>query len=890
MALPAGTRLGVYEVTAQIGAGGMGEVYRARDTKLDREVALKILPELFVSDPDRVARFQREAKTLAALNHPNIGGIYGLEEASGVTALVLELVEGPTLADRIAQGPIPLDEALPMAKQIAEALEAAHERGIIHRDLKPANIKLRRDGTVKVLDFGLAKALVAASEDDHTLTAVGTQAGVIMGTPGYMSPEQARGEPAGHQSDIWSFGAVLYELLTGVSPFGRRTTADTLAAVLGTPPDYSVLPSDTPATARLLIRRCLEKDRKRRLQHTGDVRIEVEEAMAALTSEAVPGRAYSGTTTGRWWRAAGATALAGLAGAGGWFLAHRYGSQTPATVVRLSIPSVGPPSSQPYGVSHLAISADGSRVAYASENRLWIRRMDQKDPIAIEVEAFDPFFSPNGEWVGFFGQTGREMGLKKVPALGGTPVSLVTTSERPGGGTWRADGTIVYATSVGLYQVSENGGEPRLLVKPDPLRKERAYAWPQFMTGGRSVLFTMVPGDSMDGAQIVVLDLKTLEVRIVLKGGSAARYASTGHLVYASGQTLKAIAFDPDTQLTRGDPVSLPNIEIRTTPDNGAAEFALSETGTLLFVTPNASGEVLRTLSWVDRQGKEEPLVLAPGRYQYPRISPDGTRVVLDIPGANRDIWIWNVQRPSLTKLTGGPTEDIVPVWSQDGRRVFFASNRTGTFDVYSQAADGATKDRLEFAGPGSQMPTSITPDGTRLLVVENFRDLSILNLSRPDRLEPLLHSELNHWLGTVSPDGNWIAYESDESGNQVEIFLRPFPNVSGRREKVSIDGGRYPVWGSKGSDELFYVDLNGGMMAASVQLSPSLSLGGVTKLFDWAKPPRGVSGRPYNISPVDGRFLMIKPATKNPDSVIDISVVLNWFEELRERVPLRAR
>jgi serine/threonine-protein kinase len=884
LALHPGTRLGPYEIGALLGAGGMGEVYRARDTKLHRDVAIKVLPDLFADDPDRLSRFQREAQVLASLNHLNIAHIHGLDESNGTHALVMELVEGPTLADRIANSPIPLAEALAIAKQIADALEAAHEQGIIHRDLKPANIKVRPDGLVKVLDFGLAKALAPPSDDAPTLTAIPTQAGVVMGTPAYMSPEQARGEATGRQTDIWSFGVVLYELLTGVSPFGRRTTADTLAGVLGPPPDYSVLPSDTPASARHLVRRCLEKDRKRRLQHIGDARIEVEEALVALTAEAGAGPADAGAANGRLRRAAGAIALAVLAGVAGWLLAHRSASTAPAAMVRLSIPFLEPPFRMPYGHRLLAISADGSRVAYASANRLWIRRMGQKEAVAIEVAASNPFFSPNGEWVGFFDATG----LKKAPVLGGTPGLIVRTTERPGGGTWRADGTIVFATTAGLYQVSENGGEPRLLVKPDPLRKERIYAWPQFMPDGRSVLLTMVPHDSIDGAQIAVLDVRTLEVRIVLKGGTAARYASTGHILYASGQTLKAIAFAPGAQQTRGDPVSLPDIEIATAPDNGAAEFAVSETGTLVFITPNESGEGLRTLAWVDRQGKEEPLALAPGRYQYPSISPDGTRVALDISGANRDIWIWNVQRPSLTRLTDGPTEDMVPVWSRDGRRVFFASNRTGNFDVYSQAADGATMARVEFAAPGLQAPTSFTPDGTRLLVREDFKDVSTLTRARPDRLEPLLRSEFNHWLAKVSPDGNWIAYESDESGGRIEIFLRPFPDVSGRREKVSIDGGRYPLWGPKGSGELFYVDLNGGMMAASVTLSPSLSLGRVTKLFDAEKPPRGQSGQRYDISPVDGRFLMTKPATAGLDGAINISVVLNWFEELKARAATR--
>jgi serine/threonine-protein kinase len=884
--LKAGARLGPYEVLTKLGAGGMGEVYRARDTKLGRDVAIKVLPSFFATDPERLRRLEREARLLASLNHPHIGAIYGFEESDGVRALVLELIEGPTLADRLAKAPIPVTEALRIARQIAEALDAAHEKGIVHRDLKPANIKIAPDGVVKVLDFGLAKALAGdASAPDltqsPTATADGSSEGVILGTAAYMSPEQARGKPVDKRTDIWAFGCVLYEMLTKRPAFARGTLSDTIVAILDREPDWEALPPIPPGVSHLL-RRCLQKDMKQRLRDIGDSKSDLDdEAGRAETSVRTTGASRHRPAMIPL-SVAGIAVVALLAS----LIVPRF-TTTPAAVVRLSIPSLEPPSRSPIGGRHLAISEDGSRVAYASTNRLWIRRMGQKEAVAVEVTASNPFFSPNGEWVGFFGEAG-ERGLKKVPVLGGTPVPIVTTSERPGGGTWRADGTIVFATSEGLYQVSENGGEPRLLVKPDPRRKERAYAWPQFMPDGRSVLFTMVPEDSIEGAQIAGLDLKTLAASIVLKGGSAARYASTGHLVYASGQTLKAIAFDPDTQQTRGDPVSLPDIEIATTPDNGAAEFAVSETGTLLFITPNVPGQLLRRLSWVDRQGKEEPLALAPARYADPRISPDGTRVALDILGANRDIWIWNLERPSLTKLTSGPTEDLVPVWSLDGRRLFFASDRSGNFDVYSQAADGATRERVEFAGPGFQVPMSFTPDGTRLLVNEDFKDLSMLNLARSDRLEPLLHSEFNEILGEVSPDGNWIAYESDESGDRFEIFLRPFPNVSGRREKVSIDGGRYPLWGPKGSGELFYVDLNGGMMAASVKLSPSLTLGRVTKLFDWEKPASGASGRRYDISAVDGRFLMFKPATEGSDGAINISVVLNWLEELKRLVPVK--
>ena len=880
-----GQQIGSYTIQAPLGVGGMGEVYRARDGTLGRDVAIKILPRAFSIDPDRRARFDREARLLAALNHPHIGAIYGVEDSNGVRALVLELVEGDTLAERIVRGPLPINEALTIAHQIADALDAAHEKGITHRDLKPANIKITPDGVVKVLDFGLAKDLAPASGDAPTLTMVGALNGVILGTPAYMSPEQARGEAVGRQADIWSFGVVLYELLTGISPFGRQSTAETLASVLGTRPDYSVLPPKTPASARHVVRRCLEKDRKRRLQHMGDVRLEIEDALAALTADAVPGATDAVATTGRLRRAAGAIALAVLTGVAGWWLAHRPASTAPAAVVRLSIPAVEAPFRSPFGTRNLAISADGSRVAYTSESRLWIRRLNQEEVVAIEVTASNPFFSPDGDWVAFFGQSG-EPGLKKVSAFGGAPVQITATSQRPFGGTWRADGTIVFATSEGLYQVSGNGGEPRLLVKPDPQRKERHYAWPQFLPDGRSALFTAIPENSIDVAQIAVLDLQTLEVRVLLKGGSAARYASTGHLVYASGQALKAIAFDPDRRQIRGNPVSLPDVEVANTPDNGAAEFDIAETGTLLFVTPSVSRQRLRTLTWVDRQGKKEPLTLPPALYEYARISPDGTRLALDIPGSNRDIWIWNLQRPGLTRLTGGPTEDMVPVWSLDGRRVFFASDRTGNFDVYSRAGDGATVERVEFAGPGAQLPQPFLPDGTRLLVSENFEGLSVLNLARPDRLEPLLHGDVA--LGEVSPDGNWIAYESNESGDRFEVFLRPFPDVSVRREKVSLGGGRFPLWGAKDSGELFYMDLNGGMMIASVILSPGLRLGRVTKLFDGEKPPSGISGRRYDISPVDGRFLMTQPAAQGPDGAINISVVLNWHEELKRLVPTR--
>ena len=868
----------------------MGEVWRARDTKLRREVALKTLPPEFAREPERVARFEREATLLAALNHRNIAAIHGIEEHLGARFLVLELVEGGTLEDRLRAGPLPVEECLRIALQIAEALEAAHDKGVIHRDLKPANIKVTLEGRVKVLDFGLAKALTPAPRDVATETSLGTELGTVMGTAPYMSPEQTRGAAANRQTDVWSFGVVLYEMLTGTSPFAADTSTETLARVLKTPPDFALLPPDTPPSARRLLRRCLEKDQKRRAQHIGDVRLELEEALTELAAEPSSAATNAESVNGRARRAAIAIALvaaAAFAGLGGWFIAGRSVSEAPGDVVRLSIPAVENPSGLPFGSRHLAISDDGSRVAYAGLSGLVIRRL--RDDATVTVAAYsasNPFFSPTGDKIGFFAERGD---LFTVPSGGGTPTLLVATTERPSGATWGPGGTIVFATTEGLYRVAENGGEAELLKRPDRVRKERLYAWPQFMPDGQSVLFTAMPEGANEAPQIVSLDLKTLESKTVLSGGSAPRYTPTGHLLYASGQALNAIGFDRDTLETRGSPVTIAGAAIANTQDNGAAEFAVSATGTLLFLTPSATrAPVLRTFSWIDRRGVEEPLPLEPARYGDPHISPDGTRIALDmISNGNRDIWIWNLERQSLTRLTVDPTEDVLPLWSVDGRRVFFGSTRAGTLDIYSQAADGATEARVEFAGEGTQLPNSATPDGTRLIVYENFRDLSVLNLAQPERLEPLLTGPFDERLGALSPDGHWIAYESDESGDQIEIFLRPFPDVGTRREKISIAGGRYPIWGRQGSDELFYVGLDGAMMAASVRLSPNLVLGAVTKLFDWRRPPAGRSGSPYDVSPIDGRFLTLSSAAAGEGS-IDISIVLNWFNELRAQAPLR--
>jgi serine/threonine-protein kinase len=538
----------------------------------------------------------------------------------------------------------------------------------------------------------------------------------------------------------------------------------------------------------------------------------------------------------------------------------------------------------PYGTENVAISNDGTRLAYLSGDRLWVRRMDQQEATPVNARiAFDPFFSPDGQWLGFFDNTG----LYKVSVLGGAPIPIVMTSERFGGGAWHGD-TIVFATSEGLFQIAESGGQRRPLMKPDARRKERVFVWPRYSMNGRSILFTIMSTQVNDEPSIATLDLKTLETHVILRGGSAARELSNGHLVYASGQSLKAVALDAASRRIRGDVVSLPDVALATAVDNGAAQFAISQTGTLVFLSPREAGERLATLSWMDHDGKEEPLGLAPGRYGYPRVSPDGTRVALDVPGANRDIWIWDLKRKRLSRLTDGPTEDLLPMWSIDGSRVFFASDRAGTFDVYSQAADGATPAQVEFSGPGAKMPASLTPDGTRMIVTENFRRLSVLDSSQPRQLTRLLDGDFSYWLGVVSPDGKWIAYESDEFGERIEICVRPFPDVRSRRERVSVEGGRFPLWGPQASGELYYVDPNGAMMAAHVTLSPTLDVGDARKLFQVEKPTRGVSGRPYDISPIDRRFLITRNVPPASAKDVNVSVVLNWQAELQRLVPAK--
>lgn len=584
-----------------------------------------------------------------------------------------------------------------------------------------------------------------------------------------------------------------------------------------------------------------------------------------------------------WFAAAG---IAGLAAALSallvWGLTERDAGTSTAGALHLSLQFNESASGWPMGTRRLALSRDGTRIAYSGTTHLQIRALSSSEPISLDLRAGNPFFSPDGAWVGFFGEPA---GLSKVPAAGGAPVLLASFTERQAGATWSSNGWILFATTAGLFRVSADGGEPELIARPDAKRNERLYAWPEVLPGDEAVLFTVLFDDAAKPPQIVWRDLASGKSHVVLTGGTATRFARTGHLLYASQSGLSAIRFDPKSGKTSGSAVPLASPRIAVAADNGAAEFAVSENGTLASSPPNTSARAA-ALMWVDSKGTETSLGIETGPYGYARVSPDGQRIAIDInSGSGRDIWILDLRRSTLTQLTRGPTEDMLPEWSVDGRRVFFASDRGGDFDIYSQAADGSDDARLEVAAPGMQAPHVFTPDGGKLVLLEDYTRLSIATLGG-GALQPLLHGDAEVWLSVLSPDGQWLAYESKESGAQPEIFLRPFPEVGARREKISVNGGRYPLWGGRGSNELYYVNLEGDMMRVAIRFQPELQAGTPMKLFRWQAPPPGISGRPFDISPVDGRFLMRKSVTSSANAPAQASVVLNWFEELRRVGP----
>jgi len=891
--LTAGDRLGPYEVVSLLGTGGMGEVYRARDTKLGRDVAIKVLLESVASDPERLARFHREAHVLASLSHPNIAAIYGFEDSSPSTgsgqaahALVMELVEGPTLADRIARGPIPLNEALPIAGQIAEALKAAHDQGIIHRDLKPANIKVAA-GVVKVLDFGLAKVGVSATpstaiSNSPTMLTGATRAGVVVGTAAYMSPEQACGEPVDRRSDIWAFGCVLFEMLTGRPAFPGATVSEIIVAVLTAQPDLPALPPALPASVRELVVRCLEKDRSKRV---GDIAVAQFVLGAPTPSSDSAGQGQSRRSRQRVGLAALGAFVAGAAAAT--TAAWQMSRPAPLPVTRTSITATGSDTLSISGSSpDVAISADGSTVVFVgSGGVLFVRTLDALDPVAIPVggAVHNPFLSPDGRWIGFE----VEAALKKIPITGGSPFTITRISGALRGAWWAPDHTIIYTTGGNIVRVADSGGTPEPLVRPDSAAGEVGVYWPMLIPGTDELLFTALTNRSdADAIHVSSRNLKTGAQKVVLRGASHARYVASGQLVYVASGQLFAAPFDARNGELRGAPQAI--VHRLVTTQLGGGNYAAADNGTLVYVdSPGGTTSGRRSLVWVDRAGREEPTEIPARAYSQVRLSPDGTRAALYSGDEDRDIWIWDFAKKALNRLTFDPGADMYPVWTPDGRSIIVGSQRDGgVFNLWRYPADGSGVPRRLTSRPRTNGPHSMTSDGKTVVFEEVWpqrgRDLMRLSLDSGE-ITPVLQTPFEEVCAQVSPNDRWLAYETDATGRR-EVHVRPFPNAEDGHWQVSLSGGRQPSW-TRGGRELVYSTSDGAIMSVDVDPdAPSWSASAPKKLFQG----RYVIGdigtfSSYGVSADGQRFLMIKDVA--PDSiqaVPNVVVVQHWNSELK--------
>ncbi len=908
MTIAAGTRLGSYEVLAQIGAGGMGEVYRAHDTKLGRDVAIKVLPANFVNDPERLSRFQREARMLAALNHANIATIYGLEQSGGVTCLVMELVPGETLAERIKRdGAVPVEEALAIAKQIAEALEAAHEKGIIHRDLKPANVKVTPEGKVKVLDFGLAKAFAgdAANEDisnSPTLSMAATMQGVILGTAAYMSPEQARGKAVDKRTDIWAFGCVLYELLTGKQTFHGEDVTDILAAVVRAEPDWQALPAATPMKVRDLLRHCLQKDKRLRLRDAGDAQIEIQEALAAPAIMA----ALTTAPARRGWRerAAWAAALVFIVTTIAFAIGFVLRAPKPPQPMRLSA-EIGVDASLyiEFGASTI-LSPDGTRLALVAtgsdqKQRIYIRSLDQLQAAVLSgtENARDPFFSPDGQWIGFF----ADSKLKKISVQGGAAATLCdVTNDR--GGSWGDDGSIVFTPDNRgtLFKVSPAGGTPQPLATLDKQTSENTQRWPQVLPGSKTVLFTSSDTGgtvgAFDDADIVSYSTASGQRKKLLHGGFYARYLPSGQVVYMHEGTLFAVPFDLKRLEVTGQPA--PILEgVLTVPLYAGAQFSFSETGSLAYV-PGRSGGVNVSIYWMDREGKFTPLRETPGDYRNPALSPDGKRLALDIGDAKRrDIWVYEWERDALTRMTFAGEANAYPVWTPDGKRIVYSSReKSGAYNLWWIRADGAGAAQRLTESKNPQYALSWRPDGKFLAFheINPSTGVDVMTMPiegdeksgwKPGEPKPFVNSVFTEAEPAFSPDGRWIAYVSNESGS-YEVYVRPFPGPGGKWQ-VSTGAGTYPKW-SRNGKELFYRTVDSKIMVVTYTASDDSFHADKPQLWSPGQfTERGIGTYNFDLHPDGKRFAVLKaPGTEQTTAVNKVSFIFNFFDEIRRKFP----
>jgi Tol biopolymer transport system component len=908
LALTPGSRLGVYEVIARIGVGGMGQVYRARDTKLNRDVALKILPESFASDPDRLARFTREAQTLASLNHPNIAHIHGLEESGAITALVMELVEGEDLSQRVARGSIPLDEALPIAKQIAEALEAAHEQGIIHRDLKPSNIKLRPDGTAKVLDFGLAKAIdprLSATNVSQSPTITGparTGIGVILGTAAYMSPEQARGKSVDKRTDIWAFGVVVFEIVTGHRLFSGETISDTLASILTTDPNWSALPTTVPPDLRRLLRKCLEKDPKRRLQAMGDARIQIDDLLGRAPEVSI-GAAVSRPL--RPWQRVMPWAVAGGLAVVLMFVVWAEWRNTgpPAQPMRLSAELGADARLVTDQGAAAVLSPAGTTLAFvAQENtggrpQLYVRRLEQlhATPLSGTAGADSPFFSPDGQWIAFF----ADQKLKKISVTGG-PTVTVCDAPNTRGGAWGDDGTIAFSPSVGgsLLRVSSAGGNPEPLTTLDD--GEVTQRWPQLLPGGKAVLYSGHTSTSgFDNASIIVQPLPAGARKVVQRSGYYGRYLPSGHLVYIHDGTLFAAPFDLDKLELTSQPVPVLEGVIGNT--FGGGQFAVSNNGTLVYL-PGRSLSYEAPIHWMDRDGKTTPLRTTPANWNNPLFAPDGRRLAMDInDGKQLDVWVYDWERETPSRLTFDPSDEQKPVWTPDGRRIVVASNRAdkSTPNIYWQLDDGTGAVQRLTNSKNRQLPASWHPSG-KFLAFSEFNsqtneDLMILPMEgdesagwTPGKPTVFLNTPFLEFEPMFSPSGHWIAYFSRESG-RFEVYVRPFPGPGGKWQ-ISTTGGIYPTW-SRTRSELFFSTTDGQIMVAPYTAAGDSFRAQKPHLWsgDHFSPPIGPN-RTFDLHPDGERFALRIPEAQTDVKDDHVTLIFNFFDELRRNAPAAKR
>jgi serine/threonine-protein kinase len=897
-----GDNLSHFAITGKLGEGGMGEVYRAQDTKLGREVALKVLPETFARDAERMARFQREAQVLASLNHQHIAAIHGLDEDNGQKFLVLELVEGETLEDLIGRGPVPVDETLSLALQIARALEAAHAKGIIHRDLKPANVKLTANGQIKVLDFGLAKALVGETgssdsgsdlEESPTLTAAMTAAGVLLGTAAYMSPEQARGKAADRRADVWAFGVLLLEMLTGLKTFPGDTATDVLGGIVHKEPEWEQLPNDTPAPIRSLLERCLRKDRSRRLHDIADVRIIIEDYLADPTAAV---ETTVATSDRPWWKAALPWAAAAVAIVAATTMGLRQGGSEPEKPLRLEVELANEALFVPLGAAAV-MSPDGGKLVFVtgddSGREMRLRALDQLHDTQLTTGAstdgpYHPFFSPDGEWLGFVTATD----LKKIPITGGTPISLCKVN-RSRGATWLEDNTIVIAASPdeGLSRVSASGGELQPLTTLDEAAGELTHRWPQALPGGKAVLFTSYSQTvgNFEDATIEVVDLETGKRKVVHRGGYYASFSPSGHLLYVNDGTLFAVPFDPKRLEVEGSPAPVVQ-DLAASSAEGGAQYSFSDSGTLAY----ASGEGALPeypILWVERDGRSATLWQEPGSYGQPSLAPDGSRLSLSVlRDQNLDVWVFDLEREVATRLTFDDGYDGDQLWSPDGKYLVFSSDRNGELNLFRKRADGSGEAEQLTDSNKPLWASSWSSDGKLLagMVVDNGFDIWVMSLEDGGEPEPFLATQFSEQFPVFSPNQRWIAYTSNESG-RLEVYVRSYP-AGGGKWQVSDGGGGQPQWSSDGR-ELFY-RTDDGLMVADVGTDRETFRAGkprplFTGMFRGGFSGLGLGGYgfpDYTVSTDGQRFVMF-PQEADQVRLGQITLVTRWFDELRARV-----